>query len=134
MLDQVVKVVKSDGQVKVKGAETYRHRRFLEVLMGLIFLLPAGGFAVGAASGAMAGHFTKYGIAKEYLEEIDSAIQPGQSAPFILAENVKIDRVVSMLIQYHPKVLRTSLTSDQEEKLKEGFGTGTGMPMPAVTS
>jgi len=127
-LSQVVEVVrKDDGQVKIKEEPTLTGLgalggAFWGLLIGLIFLVPAVGFVLGTVSGAIAGHFAKYGISKEYMKDIDAAIQPGQSALFILADNVKIDRVIPMLTEYHPKVLRTSLTLDQETKLKEAFG------------
>ncbi len=134
-LSQVVEVIrKEDGQVKIKD----EHRltsigalggAFWGLLIGLIFLVPAAGFVVGTVSGAIAGHFTKYGISKEYMSQIDAAIQPGQSALFILADNVKMDRVIPMLTEFHPKVLRTSLTTDQEEKLREAFGGAGSTPM-----
>ncbi len=134
-LGQVVEVVrKEDGQVKIKD----EHRltsigalggAFWGLLVGLIFLVPAAGFVVGTVSGAIAGHFTKYGISKEYMNQINAAIQPGQSALFILADNVKMDRVIPMLTEFHPKVLRTSLTTDQEAKLREAFGGAGSAPM-----
>jgi uncharacterized membrane protein len=128
-LDQIVEVVrKADGQVKIKeepkltGAAALGGA-FWGLLIGLIFLVPGVGFAVGAVSGAIVGHFAKYGISKEFMSQVDAAIQPGQSALFILAEDVKVDRVVPMLSQFHPRVLRTSLTLEQEAKLKEAFGS-----------
>ena len=128
-LDQLVEVVrKPDGQVKIKeepkltGAAALGGA-FWGLLVGLIFLVPGVGLAVGAVSGAIVGHFAKYGISKEFMGQVDAAIQPGQSALFILADDVKVDRVVPMLSQYHPRVLRTSLTLEQEAKLKEAFGS-----------
>ena len=88
-------------------------------------MVPAAGFLIGTATGAIAGHFAKYGITKKYMQQINEAVQPGQSALFVLAEDVKVDKVVPMLTEFHPKVLRTSLTTEQETKLKEAFGTST---------
>lgn len=59
------------------------------------------------------------------MNQINEAIKPGQSALFILAENMKLDRVIPMLTKFHPRVLRTSLTAEQEKALREAFGTGT---------
>jgi len=138
-LDQVVEVVrKPDGEIKIKeeprltgvGAVS---GAFWGLLMGLIFLVPVAGFIIGSVSGAVAGHFAKYGISKEYMKEIDAAIQPGQSALFLLVDNVKADRVIPMLTEFHPKVLRTSLSADQEAKLKEAFG-GSTMTAPTMTA
>jgi uncharacterized membrane protein len=136
-LDQAVEVVrKADGQIKIKEERSLTGigaigGGFWGLLIGLIFLVPGLGFVVGAASGAIAGHFTKYGITKEYMNQINAAIQPGQSALFILADNVKLDRVVPMLSAFHPKVLRTSLTLEQEAALKEAFGSSAAAPKAA---
>jgi uncharacterized membrane protein len=138
-LDQVVEVVRNpDGQVKIKEEPRLTGvgaigGAFWGLLVGLIFLVPAVGFVVGTISGAIAGHFTKYGISKEYMQQIQAAIQPGQSALFILADNVKADRVIPMLQEFHPKVIRTSLSLDQEAKLKEAFG-GPTMTAPTMTA
>jgi uncharacterized membrane protein len=128
-LDQVVEVVrKPDGQVKIKeeprltGAGALGGA-FWGLLIGLVFFVPGLGLAVGAASGALLGHFAKNGISKEFIKKIDETIQPGQSGLFVLAEDVKVDRVVPMLAPYHPRVLRTSLTMEQEAKLKDAFGS-----------
>lgn len=138
-LDQAIEVVRNpDGQVKIKEEPRLTGLgalggAFWGLLVGLIFLVPAAGFVVGTVSGAIAGHFTKYGITKEYLQQINAAIQPGQSGLFILAENVKVDRVIPMLTEFHPTVLRTSLSLDQEAKLKEAFGSAApAVAMPAV--
>ncbi len=142
-LDQVVVVERrDDGKVKIKD----EHRltglgalggAFWGLLIGIIFLIPAAGFVIGTVSGAIAGHFTKYGISKEYMQQIQAAIQPGQSALFLLADNVKMDRVVPQLTELHPRVLRTSLTAAQEAQLKEDFGgasTSAPMSVPATTA
>lgn len=128
-LDQAVEVIrKDDGQVKIKEERSLTGfgaigGAFWGLLLGLIFLVPAVGVAVGAASGAIAGHFAKYGMTKEYMNQINEAIKPGQSALIILADDVKLDRVIPMLASFHPKVLRTSLSMEQEKALRDAFGT-----------
>jgi uncharacterized membrane protein len=130
-LDQAVEVVRgTDGKVKIQEERSLAGAgalggAFWGLLIGLIFLVPGLGVIVGATSGAIAGYFTKYGITKEYMDQINEAIKPGQSALFILAENMKLDRVIPMLTKFHPRVLRTSLTTDQEKALREAFGSGT---------
>jgi len=51
----------------------------------------------------------------------------------LLVDNVKADRVIPMVTEFHPKVLRTSLSADQEAKLKEAFG-GSTMTAPTMTA
>lgn len=127
-LDQAVEVVRNpDGKVKVQEERSLTGAgalggAFFGLLIGLIFFVPGFGFVVGAASGAIAGHFAKYGITKDYMQQINDAIKPGQSGLFILADDVKLDRVIPMLASLHPKVIRTSLTLDQEKQLREAFG------------
>ena len=127
-LDQIVEVVRQpDGKVKIKEEPRLTGvaalgGAFWGLLVGLIFFIPVAGLAVGAASGAIWGHFAKWGISKDFTKQIDAAIQPGQSGLFVLAENVKIDRVIPMLTTYHPRVIRTSLTLAQEAQLKDAFG------------
>lgn len=141
-LDQVVEVIRrADGQIKVKQEHRFTGiaavgGAFWGLLLGLIFLVPLAGVVVGAAAGAIFGHFANYGIDKDFMKEVEAAIQPGNSALFILAENVKIDRVVPMMAPLHPKVLRTSLSAEQEEKLREAFGSmgSSSVAVPAKTS
>jgi uncharacterized membrane protein len=138
-LDQAVEVVREEnGKVKIKEEPRLTGigaigGAFWGLLIGLIFLNPAAGFLAGTASGAIAGHFTKYGITKEYMKQIQETIQPGQSALFVLADNVKADRVIPMLQEFHPKVIRTSLTHEQEASLKEAFG-GPTKPVPMTVT
>jgi uncharacterized membrane protein len=138
-IDQAVELVREpDGHIKIKEEPRLTGLgavggAFWGLLIGLIFLVPAAGFIVGTVSGALAGHFAKYGISKEYMQQIQAAIQPGQSALFMLVDNVKFDRVVPMLTEFHPKVIRTSLSTDQEAKLKEEFG-GSTMTAPTMTA
>jgi len=119
-LDQVVEVEREEnGKVKIKEEPRLTGiaalgGAFWGLLIGVIFLIPVAGVVVGAASGAIVGHFAKYGISKEYMKDIEASIQPGQSGLFILADSVKMDRVVPMLQAFHPRILRTNLTTEQE--------------------
>jgi uncharacterized membrane protein len=139
-LDQVVEVVRhKDGRVKIKQEPKFTGiaavgGAFWGLLIGIIFFVPLIGVAVGATAGAIAGHFAKYGISSEFMQDVERSIQPGNSALFILAENVKIDRLVPQIAGLRPRILRTSLSADQEEKLKEAFGSGnaSGRPMAAT--
>ena len=136
-LREAVEVVRhSDGKIKIKDEPRLTGigalgGAFWGFLIGWIFLLPAVGFAVGAVVGATIGHLQNYGIDKDFMKGVEEAIQPGQSAIFIVANDLKLDRIEPDLKTYHPRVLRTSLSTDQEEKLREAFGTASVAPMPA---
>jgi len=127
LVDAVQVVRHADGKVKVKPLRSLTGvgamgGAFWGLLFGVLFFAPVLGVAVGAASGAIAGHFSSYGLSKEFLKQIENALKPGTSALGILAANVTIDKVVSALSVLHPTVMRSSLSSDQEAKLREAFG------------
>ena len=56
-------------------------------LVGLLFLNPLAGMAVGgvigAGTGALAGHMTDYGIPDDYIRKIGGTMDPGTSALFV---------------------------------------------------
>ena len=84
--------------------------------------MPFLGLAAGALGGALGGKFADIGIDDDFIKQVGSAIQPGQSAIFLLIREATPDRVVEALKQYHPEVLQTNLTAEQEAKLKDAFG------------
>ena len=47
---------------------------------------------VGAASGALAGKFADVGVDNEFIDQVRSIIQPGQSALFLLIERSTPDK------------------------------------------
>jgi len=98
---------------------------FWELLFGLLFFAPLLGVAVGAVSGAIAGHFAHYGVSKDFLKQIEDSVTLGTSALAILGTNVTVDKVVLALSTLHPKVIRSSLSTEQEAKLNEAFGSHT---------
>lgn len=86
-------------------------------LIGLIFLNPLAGMAVGAASGAVAGKLTDVGINDNLIKEITAQLEPGRAAIFALVRKSTPDRVREALRPYNPQVIQTSLTKDREEDL-----------------
>ena len=112
---------------------------FWGTLVGLIFLNPLVGAAVGAASGALAGRFTDIGINDDFMRRLGHSIQPGGSAVFILVRKMTADKVLERIEGFHVRgrVLQTSLPNEQEDKLREAFAGGklrsaVGMPEAEV--
>ena len=97
---------------------------FWGMLLGWIFFVPFFGAAFGAAVGALSGHFTDYGIGKDFLEQVRAKVTEGTSALFLLVGQVTTDRVVDAF-KAAPKfeVIATNLSKDQEEKLKAAFAS-----------
>jgi uncharacterized membrane protein len=94
-------------------------------LAGLLVLNPLAGMAVGglagAGFGALSGSLADYGINDEFIKDIGKHIANGSSALFVLIKSSTPDKVLPELQPYNPRVLRTSLSKKQEEKLREAL-------------
>lgn len=124
--DAAVVVREDDGKPKVKQAQSLVGAgalggSFWGLLIGLIFFAPILGMAVGAVTGALSGRFADIGVDDEFIKEVGDTIEPGHSALFLLVVDAQTDRVVEEIEPYDPTVLRTNLSSEDEEKLREAF-------------
>jgi uncharacterized membrane protein len=94
-------------------------------LIGLLFLNPligmVTGAALGAGSGALAGALADYGIDDNFIRSVGSTIQPSSSALFVLVRSVTADRVLPELQPFEGTVLRTSLSNEQEARLRQAL-------------
>ena len=83
------------------------------------------GFAIGglvaAGSGALAGKLTDYGIDDEFIRSLAATLQPGNSALFVLLRKVQPDKVLAELKRFKGKVIRTSLSPEQESRLRQAL-------------
>lgn len=127
-LDDAVVVVRGqDGKVKVKqlvslaGAGALSGA-FWGMLMGMLLFVPFLGMAVGAATGAITGSMRDYGIDDTFIKEVGNSIQPGTSAIFLLVEQATVDKVVEQLKPFGGTIVRTSLSRENEARLKAAFG------------
>ena len=87
-------------------------------LVGLLFLNPLIGLAVGAASGALAGSLQDYGINDKFMKDMGNELKPGTSALFVLVRKSTPDRVLPELRELGGKVFTTSLSRENEQKLR----------------
>lgn len=123
MEDAVVAVRKPDGKVKLNQAVNVTAAGatsggFWGLLIGMIFLSPLFGLAVGAAAGAITGALTDLGIDDKFMKELASAMKPGSSALFVLVRKATPDKVLEEVQGCGGKVLKTSLTHEEEAKLQ----------------
>jgi uncharacterized membrane protein len=97
-------------------------------LVGLIFLNPLLGAAVGAGAGALSGWMTDIGIDDKKMKAMGDGIPNGGAALFVLVRRVTGDKVMEQLGAFRGKgrVLSTSLSHEQEEKLKGLFEQASG--------
>lgn len=90
-------------------------------LIGLLFLNPLLGLAVGAGAGALSGRLTDVGIDDKFMKDAAAALKPGQAALCVLVRKVTADKVLAAMASFGGTVLRTNLSSEQETKLREAL-------------
>lgn len=90
-------------------------------LIGLIFLNPLAGLAVGAATGAVAGKLTDVGINDGVIKQIGAELEKGKAAVFLLARSATVDRVIEALKPFGPTVIQTSLSREREDELVQAL-------------
>jgi uncharacterized membrane protein len=125
-LEDAVVVVKNDkGKVKVNQAFNLTAAGamsggFWGSLIGLMFLNPLLGLAVGASAGAVSGALTDVGINDNFMKELGATLTPGSSALFVLLRNPSTapDKVLDELKGTGGTILKTSLSHEDEAKIQ----------------
>ncbi len=120
--DAAIVVRNQDGKVRVKQSQELiasgaLSGGFWGLLIGLMFLEPLLGI-LGAAVGALSGALTDIGIDDNFIRELGNTIEPGTSAIFILVRKSTPDKVLEDLSKFEGKVIRTSLSHEDEAKLQ----------------
>jgi uncharacterized membrane protein len=125
MEDVVVVTKDAEGKVKLHQAMNLTAMGavgggFWGTLVGMLFLNPLLGAAVGAGAGALSGAFTDLGIEDKFMKDLAESFKPGCSAIFILVKKATPDKVLDGLEQFRGKgkVIQTSLAKDEEEGLR----------------
>jgi uncharacterized membrane protein len=97
---------------------------FWGMLFGLIFFVPFLGMAVGAAMGALTGHFSNYGIDKDFIKSAQDKVTEGTSAVFLMTSDAVSDKVTDAVKNSGLKfeMFYTNLSKEQEAQLREDFG------------
>jgi uncharacterized membrane protein len=121
--DAVVAVKDPQGKVKLHQAVNLTAAGavsggFWGSLIGLMFLNPLLGLAMGATAGAVSGALTDVGIDDKFMKELAGTMKPGSSTLFVLVRKATSDKVLDEMKGTGGKVLRTSLSHDDEAKLQ----------------
>jgi uncharacterized membrane protein len=124
--DAVVAVRQADGSVKLNQlmnmtAVSAASGALWGGLIGMLFLNPIVGAALGAGAGAISGRFTDVGIDDKFMKDAASALTPGQAALCVLVRRVTADKVLPEMSHFGGTVLRTNLSAEQEGKLREAL-------------
>src|SRR6478752_161642 len=126
--DAVVVVKDAEGKVKLHQAINLTAAGavsggFWGSLIGLIFLNPLIGMAVGAAAGAASGALTDVGVNDNFMKELAATMTPGSSTLFVLVRKATPDKVLEELKGTGGKILKTSLSHEDEAKLQAALST-----------
>ncbi len=90
---------------------------FWGTLIGLLFLNPHAGMAAGEAEGIRPDLLLDYGICDVFARTLREAVPQGSSALFILCRNISEHTIMRQAEPYGPRVLRTYLSLEAEERL-----------------
>ena len=137
-LDDAVVVVRDEkGEINLKQSINLTHYDassgllsggLLGAMVGLVFLNPAAGFLIGgmigAGAGALSGSLSDYGIPDDFIRSLAETIPVNSSAVFILARKVQPEKILAELSDVKGKILRTTLSPDQEKRLREVLAGG----------
>ncbi len=96
----------------------------LGLLMGVMF--PPLGMALAAAGGAAAGAYMGHDLLghvdKSFVEDVEAALTPGQSALFLLLGSANAAAVAAALRTHKGKLVQTTLDSETEETIRRALG------------
>jgi uncharacterized membrane protein len=88
-------------------------------LIGMLFLAPLVGMAIGAASGAAAGAASDVGVDDKFMKDLGKSLKPGGAVLFMLVVSSTPDKVIPQVAQYGGEIIKTSLSEEMEEQLRE---------------
>jgi uncharacterized membrane protein len=122
--DAIVASSGPGGDVKIEQTHSDKGKFALRgsgigLLAGLLVGGPVGGLVGGAAVGAIVGARKDHGIDDHFIEEMSESVKPDSSALFLMVSNAKIEETLKRLKPFKAKVLNTTLSAEQEQKLKK---------------
>jgi uncharacterized membrane protein len=93
--------------------------------IGLLFLAPLLGMAIGAASGALGGKFSDVGIDDDFMKKLGTSIPEGGAALILLGRTDAPEKVLDRVGRHGGEVIQTSLKPEEEERLRSALGEST---------
>ena len=125
--DAVVVVHQPDGKIKLHQAVSTTGMgaaggAMWGGLIGLLFLAPLFGMAVGAASGALAGKVSDTGVNDTFMKELGAKMPPGSAALIALGRTDARDKLIDRMRPFGGEIIQTSLSTEEEERLQAALG------------
>lgn len=121
--DAAIVIRNKDGKIRIKQTQELAidgalSGGFWGLLFGFIFFNPLLGWTVGVLAGAVSGALTDIGIDDNFIRDLGNTIAPNTSAIFVLVRRATADKVLADLSKFEGKVLKTSLSNEDEAKLQ----------------
>jgi uncharacterized membrane protein len=126
-LDDVASAVRGrDGQLRLQQshvltAVSAAQGALWGGLLGLLVLAPLPGMVMGAAAGAATGEVKRMGIDGRFMRQLAQQLGPGSSAAFALVRRADPEAVLRELRPYGGTVLHTTLSEQDEARLRAGL-------------
>jgi uncharacterized membrane protein len=105
---------------------------FWGALIGLIFLNPLFGFAIGAGAGAISGALRDVGIDDGVMKKMAETLKPGTAALCVLIRQMTADKVLAEIKPFGGKVIKTNLCNENESKLRAALESAKKSAEPAL--
>jgi uncharacterized membrane protein len=128
LADAVVVVRDDKGKVKLRQlynltAAGAASGGFWGALIGVIFLNPLFGFAIGAAAGAISGALRDVGIDDNFMKSLGETLKPGTAALCVLIRQMTEDKVLAEIKKFGGTLIKTNLCHENEAKLREALAS-----------
>ena len=128
LIDAVVVVRDAKGKVRLRQLHDLTTAGavsggFWGALIGLIFLNPLFGMAIGAAAGAISGALTDVGIDNNFMKQLAETLKPGTAALCVLIRQMTVDKVVEEIQKFGGTLIKTNLCHENEAKLREALAS-----------
>jgi uncharacterized membrane protein len=91
-------------------------------LIGLLFLAPLLGMAVGAAAGGLGGSAADVGVDDNFMKELGSNLEGDSAALIVLIRSSTPDKVLPRVSEYGGVVIQSSLSNEREDELRHALG------------
>ena len=122
--DAVVVERKEDGKVKLHQAVNATGAgaaggALWGGLIGLIFLMPFLGAAIGSAQ--------DFGVDDNFMRQVGENLTPGAAALFVLVQNAVPEKVIPQLAPFGGQLIQTSLSDEAEAHLREAVRAAQGV-------
>ena len=137
MIDSAIVSRSKDGSVKLDQtmnitAAGALSGAFWGSLIGMLFLSPLTGAAIGASAGAVGGYTTDYGISDTFMREMGKKLDADAATLFVLASEMTADKVAQALATNSGQVAYTSMPEDLEKRFTEKFSTAPAIIEPEL--